>query len=149
MVLASLVYFLAADWEPCFRGRQSLVIILIFNLWTILPLAPGPMDPAPALGTSKAGRVPAAVSATTLAMPFWTPPPFLLQAATSARFLVRSACITLPGSLMTAKVLPEGGSHWHAVFKLVPDYTVPFHATFGLSQGYVTLHRSQCGSSWQ
>jgi|AntAceMinimDraft_5_1070358.scaffolds.fasta_scaffold149613_1 hypothetical protein len=98
MPVLALVYFLAADWEPCYRGRQALLVLLLFNLWAILPLAPA--------GPEEARRGNHSAAATPL--PLAQAPPWLRHAATAAKALVGAACLGLPRAWLKADLMPDG-----------------------------------------
>lgn len=93
VALAVIVYFLVAEWYPCHRGRQALIICVLFNLWTILPLGPA---------------VSPGSNTTNVSIPFWQPPPSLLHGTTTARGLLSASCVSFPGLILKAKLLPEG-----------------------------------------
>jgi len=119
MAIAALAYFAAAPWEPCNRGRQALLVVLLFNLWTILPLAQssaasGDGSGCGASSSSRPAKRQAGQQATT--PPFWSPPAWLRQGTAAARGLVRGACVALPGCVMSAKLLPEGDAR-HVMLK--------------------------------
>jgi hypothetical protein len=98
MPVLALVYFLAADWEPCYRGRQALLLVVLFNVWVILPLAP--------VGPDEARR--GNLSAVATPVPLTQAPPWLRLAGTAARALVGGTCYTLPRVWLRADLLPEG-----------------------------------------
>jgi len=100
MPVLALVYFLAADWEPCYRGRQALLLVMLFNLWVILPLAPA--------GAEEARR--GNVSAAATPVPLTQTPPWLRLAGTAARALVGATCYSLPRAWLKADLLPEGST---------------------------------------
>lgn len=104
LMVAAVVYFLAAEWSPCHRSRQALLVVVLFNLWALLPLAPSSSHQVEKIG-GKGSKRSAASEAT---LPFWAPPPWLRQASVTARLLVRAVCFGLPSCIMGAKVLPEG-----------------------------------------
>lgn len=97
VAVAVVVYFLAAEWSPCHRGRQALIVCVLFNLWTILPLA-----------TSIETKQRSNTLTTNISIPFWTPPPHLYHASTAARGLMYASCMTFPSLVMRAKIIPEG-----------------------------------------
>jgi hypothetical protein len=94
---AVIVYFLAAEWSPCHRGRQALIVFLLFNLWSILPL-----------GGSSDSNQRSPTLASNVSIPFWSPPPLLSLATTAARSLMSAGCFTFPSVVMRAKVIPDG-----------------------------------------
>jgi len=94
---AVIVYFLAAEWSPCHRGRQALIVFLLFNLWSLLPL-----------GGSSDSNQRSPTLASNVSIPFWSPPPLLSLATTAARSLMSASCFTFPSVVMKAKVIPDG-----------------------------------------